>query len=142
MKKFLLLVILAAAAVLTTSAQGLEKTVTMYGERPNADLYRDETAPQSTQVIEITPAEKNTEVSLATDGVPVEYWYKYTPKETYLVIMTGKNEKITYWFKNASEKTPKITWDSAVITFANGTTVTIKYEYVISGKLTRVITNK
>ena len=42
MKKFLFLVIMAAAAVFTVNAQEqLVKTINMYGERPNADSYRD-----------------------------------------------------------------------------------------------------
>lgn len=129
------MVIMAVAAVLAVNAQSMEKTVTMYGERPQADLYRDPSAPKSTSVMEISPAEKDYAMPLVTQGVPVEYWYKYTAKETYLVILTGKNEKITFWFKNASDKAPKIDWNAAVISFTNGTSVTIKYDVDLKAKI-------
>lgn len=128
MRKFLLLVIMAAAAVFTMNAQDMVKEITMYGERPQADSYRDPSAPKSTQVTQYGSFETDQTLVITTKGVPVEYWYKHDAKQTYLVILTGKNENITLWFTDASDKTPKIEWDYAVITNKNGKKITINFE--------------
>ena len=47
MKKFLFFVMMAVSAVLMTSAQNRVKDVTIYGERPNADSFRDPDAVKS-----------------------------------------------------------------------------------------------
>lgn len=89
MKKFLFLVIMAAAAIFTVNAQEqLVKTINMYGERPNADSYRDADAAKSVRAIEYGSFETDQTITLTTRGVPVEYWYKHDAKQTYLVIRT------------------------------------------------------
>lgn len=135
MKKFLLLVIMAAAAVFTMNAQNMVKEITMYGERPQADSYRDASAPKSTQVTQYGSFEADQIMTVTTKGVPVEYWYKHDAKQTYLVILTGKNENVTLWFTDASDKTPKIEWDYAVITNKNGKKITINFERDIKEKI-------
>lgn len=128
MKKFLFLVIMAAAAVFTVNAQEqLVKTINMYGERPNADSYRDADAAMSVRAIEYGSFETDQTITLTTRGVPVEYWYKHDAKQTYLVIRTGQKEEITLWFTDASDKTPKIDWTAATITNKNGKTIKIVY---------------
>ena len=73
MKKFLFLVIMAAAAVFTVNAQEqLVKTINMYGERPNADSYRDADAAKSVRAIEYGSFETEQHITLTTLGVPVE----------------------------------------------------------------------
>ena len=128
MKKFLFLVIMAAAAIFTVNAQEqLVKTINMYGERPNADSYRDADAALSICAQEFGSFESDHTISLPTRGVPVEYWYMHHAKQTYLVIRTGQKEEITLWFTDASDKMPKIDWTAASITNKNGKTIKIVY---------------
>ena len=120
MKKFLFFVMMAVSAVLMTSAQNRVKDVTIYGERPNADSFRDPDAVKSVLAYQYGAFESDETITVSTSGAPVEYWYRHDAKQTFLVIRTGKKQEITFWFQDASDKMPEIDWKSAVVTNKNG----------------------
>lgn len=140
MKKFLLLVIMAVAAVFTMNAQDKVKEISIYGERPNADSYREANSPKSTQAIQYGSFEADQTLTITTKGVPVEYWYKHDQKQTFLVILTGKNENVTLWFTDGSDFSPVITWDYAIITNRNGQKITVNFERDVREKV-RLVTD-